>query len=309
MSVDSQIRNVPKSSFGRRSTAEEVTVGLDLSGKTALITGCNSGLGLETMRVLALRGAQVIGAARTLEAARAACSQVKGNTRPIACELTDLASIVRCAEDVASSAAPLDMLICNAGVMMLSNIEQIRGLEKQFATNHIGHFLLVNRLLARVKAAPQGRIVMLSSTAHTGAPKAGIEFDNLSGAASYRPMAAYGQSKLANILFAVALTRRLGGTAATVNALHPGVISTNLGRHLSPVFGVMFRLLAISPMFKSIPQGAATTCYVATAPSLATTSGIYFSDCNPKVPSQAARDGAMAERLWSVSQELVKGYL
>jgi NAD(P)-dependent dehydrogenase (short-subunit alcohol dehydrogenase family) len=309
MSVDSQMRNVPKSPFGRRSTAEEVTAGLDLSGKTALITGCNSGLGLETMRVLALRGAQVIGAARSLEAARAACGQVKGNTRPIACELTDLDSIVRCAEEVASSAAPLDMLICNAGIMMLPKLEQIRGLEKQFATNHIGHFLLVNRLLARVMAAPQGRIVMLSSTAHTGAPKAGIEFDNLSGTVRYRPIAAYGQSKLANILFTVALARRLGGTAATVNALHPGVINTNLARHLSPVFGAMFRLLAISPMFKSIPQGAATTCYVATAPLLATTSGIYFSDCNPKLPSQAAGDGAMAERLWSVSKELVKGYL
>jgi WW domain-containing oxidoreductase len=286
-----------------------VTAGIDLRGKTAVVTGCNSGLGLETMRVLALRGADVIGAARTLESARAACSQIQGNARPIACELTDLGSIAKCADELSSSAPPLDLLICNAGIMMLPKLEQIRGIEKQFATNHVGHFLLVNRLLARVKAAPQGRIVMLSSTAHTSAPKAGIEFDDLSGAKRYRPVAAYGQSKLANILFAVGLTRRLTGTTATANALHPGVIATNLGRHLSPVFGAVLRLLSFSPLLKSIPQGSATTCYVATAPALAKVSGVYFSDCNPKTPSPQAQDGAMAERLWTVSEDLVKGYL
>jgi WW domain-containing oxidoreductase len=201
------------------------------------------------------------------------------------------------------------MLICNAGIMMLPKLEQIRGVEKQFATNHVGHFLLVNRLLARVKAAPQGRVVMLSSTGHASAPKAGIEFDNLSGEKHYGPLAAYGQSKLAIILFAVGLARRLTGTTATANALHPGVIATNLGRHLSPVFGAVFRILSFSPLLKSIPQGSATTCYVATSPALARVSGAYFSDCNPKVPSPQARDGAMAERLWTVSEELVKGYL
>jgi WW domain-containing oxidoreductase len=301
--------NPPRSNFGSRSTAEEVTAGIDLRGKTAVVTGCNSGLGLETMRVLSLRGAHVIGTGRTLESARNACATIKGNTRPIACELTDLDSIAKCADELSSSAPPLDILICNAGIMMVPKLEQVRGLEKQFATNHLGHFLLVNRLLARVKAAPQGRVVMLSSTAHTSAPKAGIEFDNLSGAKNYGPLSAYGQSKLANILFAVGLARRLSGTTATANALHPGVIATNLGRHLSPVFGALFRLLSFSPLLKSIPQGAATTCYVATSPALAKVSGVYFSDCNPKVPSSHARDGAMAERLWSVSEELVKGYL
>jgi len=173
-----------------------VTAGIDLRGKTAVVTGCNSGLGLETMRVLSLRGADVIGVARTLEAARMACGKVKGSTRPIACELSDLDSIAKCADEISASAPPLDMLICNAGIMMLPKLEQIRGVEKQFATNYVGHFLLVNRLLARVKAAPQGRIVLLSSRAHESAPKAGIEFDNLSGKKHYGPLAAYGQSKL-----------------------------------------------------------------------------------------------------------------
>jgi WW domain-containing oxidoreductase len=302
--------NPTRSRFGRRSTAEEVTAGIDLRGKTAVVTGCNSGLGLETMRVLSLRGADVIGTARTLETARRACASIEGNTRPIACELTDLDSIAKCADELSSSAPPLDMLICNAGIMMLPKLEQIRGIEKQFATNHLGHFLLVNRLLARVKAAPQGRVVMLSSTGHASAPKAGIEFDNLSGEKHYGSLAAYGQSKLANILFVVGLARRLTGTTTTANALHPGVIAaTNLGRHLSPVFGAVFRFLSFTPLLKSIPQGAATTCYVATSPALAKVSGVYFSDCNPKVPSAHARDGAMAERLWTVSEELVKGYL
>src|SRR5277367_4781984 len=225
----------PKNQFNKRSTAEEVTAGIDLASKTAVVTGCNSGIGFETMRVLALRGAEVIGAARSLETARAACAKVKGKARPVACELTDLDSVARCADEVAASVPSLDMLICNAGVMMLPKLEQVRGIEKQFFTNHVGHFLLVNRLLDRVKAAPQGRIVLLSSEGHRFAPKEGIQFDNLSGQKGYGALKAYGQSKLANILMAVGLTERLKGTAVTANALHPGVIKTNLTRHVSSI--------------------------------------------------------------------------
>jgi WW domain-containing oxidoreductase len=122
--------NPPRSSFGRRSTAEEVTAGIDLRGKTAIVTGCNSGLGLETMRVLSLPGADVIGAARNFEAARTACAKIKGDTQPIAFEPTDLDSIAKCTDELSSSAPPLDMLICNAGIMMLPKLEQIRGVEK-----------------------------------------------------------------------------------------------------------------------------------------------------------------------------------
>jgi NAD(P)-dependent dehydrogenase (short-subunit alcohol dehydrogenase family) len=182
----------PKNQFNKRSTAEEVTAGIDLADKTAVVTGCNSGIGFETMRVLALRGAEVIGTARSLETARSACAKVRGKARPVACELTDFDSVAGCADEIATSAPPIDVLICNAGVMMLPKLEQVRGIEKQFVTNHIGHFLLVERLLERVKAAPKGRIVLLSSEGHRFAPKEGIQFDNLSGEKSYRPMKAYG---------------------------------------------------------------------------------------------------------------------
>ena len=268
-----------KNHFNRRSTAEEVTTGLDLTGKTALVTGCNSGIGFETMRVLAMRGAEVIGTARSLDTARDACAKVKGTVRPVACELTDLDSVARCADEVVASAPALDMLICNAGIMMLPKLEQVRGIEKQFFTNHVGHFLLVNRLLDSVKVAPQGRIVLLSSEGHRFAPKEGIQFDNLSGQKGYGALKAYGQSKLANILMAVGLTERLKGTAVTANALHPGVIKTNLTRHVSSILMSVLSVVTIGQT-KSIPQGAATTCVVAADPALARVSGCYFSDCN-----------------------------
>jgi NAD(P)-dependent dehydrogenase (short-subunit alcohol dehydrogenase family) len=297
-----------KNHFNRRSTAEEVTTGLDLTGKTALVTGCNSGIGFETMRVLAMRGAEVIGSARSLDTARDACAKVKGTVRPVACELTDLDSVARCADEVVATAPSLDMLICNAGVMMLPKLEQVRGIEKQFFTNHVGHFLLVNRLLDRVKVAPQGRIVLLSSDGHRFAPKEGIQFDNLSGQKGYGALKAYGQSKLANILMAVGLTERLKGTAVTANAVHPGVIKTNLTRHVSSILMSVLSVVTIGQT-KSIPQGAATTCVVATDPALARVSGCYFSDCNPKTPFAHARNAALAERLWTTSEELVKSYL
>jgi NAD(P)-dependent dehydrogenase (short-subunit alcohol dehydrogenase family) len=298
----------PRNKFNKRSTAEEVTARIDLAGKTAVVTGCNSGIGFETMRVLALRRAEVIGTARSLETARLACAKVKGKVRPAACELTDFDSVARCADEIAASAPPIDVLICNAGVMMLPKLEQVRGIEKQFATNHLGHFLLVKRLLERVKAAPQGRIVLLSSEGHRYAPKEGIQFDNLSGEKSYGPMRAYGQSKLANILCAVGLAKRLTGTAVTANALHPGIIKTNLMRHMSTILTGVLKVVMVG-WIKTIAQGAATTCLLAADPALESVSGCYFSDCNPATPSPQARDAALAERLWNVSEELVKDYL
>jgi len=150
--------------------------------------------------------------------------------------------------------------------------------------------------------------VLLSSEGHRYAPKEGIQFDNLSGIKSYSPMKAYGQSKLANILFAVGLRERLMGTAVTANALHPGIIKTNLTRHMSSILMAVLNVV-LAGRFKTIAQGAATTCLVATDPALDGVSGGYFSDCNPATPSSHARDGALAERLWKVSQDLVKGYL
>ncbi len=294
----------PVSAFGKDSTAEEVTAGLDLAGKTALVTGCNSGLGYETMRVLAMRGAHVIGAARTQEKAEKACASVEGKTTPLAVELTDLPGIVAAGERVAAMDAAIDMLILNAGIMALPELQLVNGVERQFAVNHVGHFLLTHHVLDSVIASDAGRVVVVSSGAHRWAPEAGIEFDNLDGSKSYDPWKAYGQSKVANGLFSRELARRLADTRATSNSLHPGVIPTNLSRHLPPR-----EIDTSDPRYKTIPQGTATQCYVATHPGLTGVTGYYFDDCNPAVPSAQMQDDALAAKLWQVSEELVADYL
>ena len=301
--------DLPIGPYGADSTAEEVTAGIDLTGKTALVTGCNSGIGYETMRVLALRGAHVFGSGRTLEKARDACDSVEGRTTPLVIELTDFDSVAAAAEQVRTQTDTIDMLICNAGVMEIQQLEQVNGIEKQFVVNHLGHFVLVNRLLQQVIAAAQGRVVMVSSgAAIRRAPAVGIEFDNLSGDQGYDPAEAYGQSKLANVLFALELTRRFEGTNATANSLRPGVIPTNLGRHL-PRWQVV-ALETVGRVFtKTIPQGAATTCYVATAPALSNVSGVFFNHCNPHRPGGFTENREMAARLWAVSAQLTAEFI
>lgn len=300
---------VPIGPFGKDSTAEDVTAGLKLSGKVALVTGVNSGLGAETLRVLTLRGAHVLGTARTLEKATAACAAAGTRATPLALELTDFNSVARCADEVRLMGVHLDMLVCNAGIMALPTLEQVYGIEKHFVVNHLGHFILVNRLLDRVLAAPQGRVVVVSSRGYIWAPPEGIEFDNLSGErGEYDPNRAYGQSKLANGLFSLELARRLRGTAATSNAVHPGIVKTHLGRHFNRWKQVLGELIGWTFM-KSIAAGAATQCYVATNPRLDGVSGCYFANCNPEVPGELMRDAALAARLWTVSEELTRRYL
>ena len=300
-------RPVPAASgFGFESTAEEVTAGMELSGLTALVTGCNSGLGYETMRVLTMRGAHVIGAARTMEKAETACGSVAGDTTPLVVELTDLDGIVATAEQVRTMDIPLDMLILNAGIMALPELEIVNGVEKQFAVNHLGHFLLTEHLIAQVRNARAGRVVVLSSWAHRWAKPYGIDFDNLDGNKSYDPFAAYGQSKTANGLFSRELARRLADSNATSNSLHPGVIDTNLGRHLPP--RDESDAAARKSRLKTIPQGAATTCYVATNPGLERVTGFYFVDCNMAVPADFMQDDMKARHLWQVSEELTAAY-
>lgn len=289
------------SGFGYGTTAEQVTAGLSLAGKTILVTGCNSGLGLETMRVLALRGARVACTARTVDKAKAAGDSVSGETVPFACELSDPASVRACVAAVRAQGLRLDAIIANAGIMALPKLETAHGYELQFFTNHIGHFLLVTGLLEQLTDA--GRVVMLSSAAHRNAPKEGIQFDNLDGRKGYSSWANYGQAKLANLLFAKELSRRFAGTKRTANAVHPGVIHTNLARHMNPIATAVFGL--VGPLaLKSVPQGAATQVYVATHPSLATVTGEYFADCNVAKPRADANDAALAARLWKVSEEI-----
>jgi NAD(P)-dependent dehydrogenase (short-subunit alcohol dehydrogenase family) len=303
MSIYARFTSKGPSGFGHGSTAEQVTEGLRLEGRTFLVTGCNSGLGQEAVRVLALRGGRVVGTARTVEKARAACDAVKGDTLPLACELSDPASVRACVAEVKRLGLRLDAIICNAGVMALRT-EQILGYERQFFTNHIGHFMLVTGLLEQLTET--GRVVMLSSNAHTMAPKGGIQFDDLAGTPGQKDMSTYGQSKLANLLFARELARRFAGTKRTANAVHPGVIHTNLGRHTNPIFMFFFGLFG-PLVLKSVAQGAATGVYVATSPALASSSGEYFADCNVAKAGGHADDQAMARRLWQVSERIVAG--
>lgn len=309
MSLAAIVKGKGPNGFGYGSTAMEVVAGCDLAGRTMLVTGCSSGLGLETIRALAAAGARVIATARTVDKARAACARMKGDFVPLACELSEPASIRACVDAVKTGAGPLDAIVCNAGVMAPPTLRQAHGYELQFFTNHIGHFILVTGLLDRL--APTGRVVVVASNAHRRAT-AGIEFDNLSGARDYAPMRAYGRSKLANILFTRELARRLGGGGSvgsvgsvgqTANCLHPGVIATNLMRTV-PVVGRVAMSLASPILLKTAAEGAATQCYLATNPAVANVTGAFFRDCNPAEPLPAAKDDAAAARLWAVSEEI-----
>jgi len=302
---------VPRSNFDEHSTAQQVTEGIDLSGKLAVVTGCTSGIGFETLRVLALRGAYVVGTSRSLARAEQACSRVVGRTSPLELELGDFESVVRCADTIRSLNTPIDMLILNAGYRGGGNQPVlIDGVEKHFRVNHLGHFLLVNRLLDRLYLAWQGRIVAVASrAAYRGAPADGIRFGDLALSRDYSDSLAYGQSKLANVLFSLELGRLLRGSRITSNALHPGVIDTEIDRNVNRFMQFAFGLLAAATG-KSVEAGAATSCYVATSPLLGSTSGRYFEDCNAvEIPGTHMQDMAMADRLWFLSEELTRPYL
>ena len=295
---NSVVASTPLSKFSAQATAEEVTAGLDLRGKTAVVTGCNSGIGFETMRVLALRGAHVIGTARTLEKGQQACNQIKGKTTPVVLELTDFDSVVACASTIRSLNVSIDMLILNAGII-LGDWQQVNGIEKQFVVNHLGHFILTQRLLERVTQAAQGRVVVVGSGNHRDAPEGGIQFADLSGKTWAKR--GYAHSKLANGLFSLELSQRLRGTRATSNCLTPGPVRTNIRRNVSGS--------STPDNLKSPEEGAATVCYVATSPALAKVSGEYFKDCNPAPQSPNQTDREMAAKLWDVSTALTRAYL
>lgn len=277
-----------------------MTQGLDLEGKVIAITGCNSGLGAELTRVLAARGARIVGLGRTTERARAGCARHPG-AMPIACDLAEPASVIAAVEAIRQLGAPLDAIVANAGIMATPDLELVHGIERQFFTNHVGHHLLVTRLIDTL--APTGRVVVLSSNLHSAAPAAGIEIDNLDGHQGYSPWTAYGQSKLANILFAKQLSRRLPGPQQTANAVHPGVVRTNLQRDLT--LGARFLFAIGSPFFKSIQQGAATPTFAAVHPSAAKINGAYLADCSVASTSGHAADPALAAALWDETERIL----
>ncbi len=307
-----RVAGVPMSGFDEDATAEEVTEGIDLRGKTAVVTGCTSGIGFETMRVLAQRGAMVIGTSRSLDRAKDACGKVHGTTMPVQLDLGDFDSVAQCSDVIHTLQAPIDMLICNAGYRGGGNERQlINGIEKHFVINHLGHFILINRLMDRLYVSWQGRLVTVSSrTAYLDAPEQGILFDDLGMAREYDDRTAYGHSKLANALCSLKLAQLLRGTRMTSNALHPGVIKTDLDRNLSAVsrfaWGTYVRFAG-----KSVEQGAATSCYVATNPKLGDISGQFFEDCDAvNIEGQGhIHDMAMADRLLEKSIELTADWL
>jgi len=306
------VEDVSTSGFDEDSTAEEVTEGLDLRGKLAVVTGCTAGIGFETMRVLAMRGAFVVGTSRSIERAKEACSQVKGLTMPLRLDLGDFDIVAQCADIIRMLQRPIDMLICNAGYRGGGNERQlINGVEKHFVINHLGHFILINRLMDRLYRSSQGRIVLVSSrAAYRDAPAEGIQFDDLGFARSYGDAMAYGHSKLANALLSLQLGELLRGTRITSNALHPGVINTELDRNLS-AFSRFAWETYVKINGKTIEEGAATTCYVATSEDLGNVSGRYFEDCNAiTIHGQGhMQSKAMAEQLLLKSIELTADWL
>jgi len=298
--------------FSRKSTADQVTQGIDLAGKTILVTGVGSGLGTETMRVLSNRGARVIGIDRTVELAQAACDGMSGDTVPFACDLSDPESIVACASAIKDQFPSLDVVITNAGIMAPPRTvvhKYKEPLELQFALNFLANFVLLDHLLPLVKAAPEARIVMVASEAYVTAPKkVGIDFDNLDYSRGYDGLAAYGHSKLGVMLMSRELAERLRDTKVTCNAVHPGLIKTNLA-HDTETFMVKLVSRLGRPWMRSVPQGAATQCLVAVHPSLDGMSGEHFADCDLRAAVAHATDGELGKRLWEKARYLAGDYL
>jgi NAD(P)-dependent dehydrogenase (short-subunit alcohol dehydrogenase family) len=296
------------SGFDNRSTASEVLAGIDLTGKTAVVTGGYSGIGLETTRALAAAGASVIVPARRPEAATANLEGIAG-TEVDELDLADLESVRKFAERRLADGRNIDIQINGAGVMACPETRTPQGWELQFATNHLGHYALVNRLLPLLESA---RVVCVSSGAHGGSP---IRWDDPHFEGGYDRWLAYSQSKAANVLFAVELDRLARERGLRAFALHPGSILTPLQRHF-PVeeqreMGWMDAEGNPPEYFKTTEQGAATQTWAATSPKLDGLGGVYLEDCEvaevtiegPGVRRHAI-DPVEAERLWAYSADL-----
>ncbi len=294
--------------FGARSTADEVLAGLDLSGRTYLVTGCASGIGHETMRALTARGAHVIGTARSLARAEGACAQIRdhlpGRTTPLACDQDDFASVAEAAVRLRALAIEFDAIIANAAIMAPPTPDLRYGVESQFRVNHLSHMLLATRLADRLRMGSGRLVTVSSSAAQSKAPREGIAFDDLDARRGYRGLERYGQSKLANLAFAKLMAPRLRERGVTSNAVHPGVIaSTDLFRALPRPARALLWLGR--PFMKSIAQGAATQCYAAAHPDLDGATGGFYADCRPARANPHADDPEFQARLWTVSEDLL----
>ncbi|MFI8068076.1 SDR family NAD(P)-dependent oxidoreductase [Streptomyces sp. NPDC086033] len=303
------------SGFGAHSTADEVLAGIDLSGKLAIVTGGYSGLGLETTRALTKAGALVVVPARRPDTAWKALAGLEG-VELDELDLGDLESVRAFAERFLDSGRTVDLVIDNAGIMACPETRVGPGWEAQFATNHLGHFALVNRLWPAIE--PGGaRVVSVSSRAHHFS---GMRWDDVHWRAGYDKWQAYGQAKSANVLFAVHLDRLGADRGVRAFSLHPGGILTPLQRHLPKAEMVERGWIdeqgnVLNPSgFKSPEQGAATQVWAATSPQLAGMGGVYLEDCDIAEPAVDgdesggvkawATDPEQAERLWTLSAEL-----
>ena len=284
-----------------------------LDGKTVVITGANTGIGKVTAQDLASRGGRVIIACRDMQKAKAAVQDIRealadqegaGTVDAVQMDLSSLTSVRRCAQQLLAQEPKIHILINNAGIMACPREVTEDGLETQLGVNHMAHFLFTCLLLPRLRASAPARIITLSSVAHRGGS---IDFHDLNGEKSYSPSASYCQSKLANALFAKELATRLkaaGINDVTSYAVHPGVVATELSRHLSSsIFpGMTFVWDNIMKLWIKTPeQGAQTTIHCAVDEEAGKESGLYYADCAPATPSRRARDPDTARRLWEES--------
>ncbi|MBS1019112.1 SDR family NAD(P)-dependent oxidoreductase [Gluconobacter cerinus] len=317
--------------FGARSTTDDVLSGLSLKGKRILVTGVSAGLGIETARALAAHGAHVVGAARNLDKAENATAQVRvdaesggGQFELIALDLADLGSVRACADQLNSIGLSFDLVIANAGVMATPFGHTKNGFETQFGTNHLGHFVLINRIAGLMNNG--ARLVNLSSAGHRFSD-VDLEDPNFDHT-SYEPFVAYGRSKTANILFAVAFDARHRARGVRATAVHPGGILTELPRHM-PAGAIEAMVTGINEQaakegkppfqFKTIPEGAATSVWAGIVADADAIGGRYCEDCHvsPIVSDDQslglgdegvrsyALDLAHAEALWKKSEEMV----
>jgi NAD(P)-dependent dehydrogenase (short-subunit alcohol dehydrogenase family) len=301
--------------FGPSSTTDDVLAGLDLSDKTAIVTGASGGLGAETARALASRGCAVTLAARDLDKATAVADSIRRahpdatvDVAPL--ELADPESVRRFVRQWRGDHNALHVLMLNAGVMACPLTRTTEGFELHFATNHLGHFRLTTALLDALQAGAPARVISVSSGGHLLSP---VIFDDIHyDSRDYDPWTAYGQSKTANVLFAVELDRLYRDVGIRAFAVHPGMIATDLSRHLTPesIAQIVASVEGSGESYKSAAEGAATTVWAATAPELDGMGGLYLADCGvaPPIedgsPGYAAHavDPDAARRLWKVSE-------
>ena len=278
----------------------------DLSAKTAIITGANSGIGLEAAVELARQGANVVLACRNPNKGEAAKTDIEqragnGTVTLMSLDLASFASIRGFAKEALDQLPRIDILLNNAGIVARQRTVTVDGFEQTFGVNHLGHFLLTTLLLDRITTTPEARIVTVASHAHKFAG-GGLDFDDLQTERGYKAMRVYGKSKLANIMFTRELARRIADTSATANSVHPGFVASNFGRN-DPLGNLAMTLA--KPFALSPSKGARTSIYVASDPAVTGVTGKYFYKCAVVEPTSYARDDAAARQLWEISETLV----